>query len=197
MVNFNMIDTIGRGIRKVFTEQKKRYFPMPDYQIDQAKKEVTVKIYGKLIDEKYYRLLKANQDLSLYDCIALDFVQKHEIIDKDVVARLKKLRLVEGRYPKLYLSEYVVKATDSKELKTEYIKNRSFNDSHFKDLIISYLRSFGGATRSELNTLLTSKLSDVLTDEQKNRKIGNLLSALKKDGLIKLSEKKKWVLVEI
>ena len=98
---------------------------------------------------------------------------------------------------KLYLSEYVVKATDSKELKTEYIKNRSFNDSHFKDLIISYLRSFGGATRSELNTLLTSKLSDVLTDEQKNRKIGNLLSALKKDGLIKLSEKKKWVLVEI
>ena len=29
---------------------------MPDYQIDQAKKEVTVKIYGKLINEKYYRL---------------------------------------------------------------------------------------------------------------------------------------------
>ena len=40
MVNFNMIDTIGRGIRKVFTEQQKRFFPMPDYQIDQAKKEV-------------------------------------------------------------------------------------------------------------------------------------------------------------
>ena len=36
MVNFNMIDTIGRGIRKVFTEQQKRFFPMPDYQIDQA-----------------------------------------------------------------------------------------------------------------------------------------------------------------
>ena len=34
MVNFNMIDTIGRGIRKVFTEQKKRFFPMPDYLID-------------------------------------------------------------------------------------------------------------------------------------------------------------------
>lgn len=60
MVNFNMIDTIGRGIRKVFTEQKKRFFPMPDYQIDQAKREVVVRIYGKLISEKYYRLLKAN-----------------------------------------------------------------------------------------------------------------------------------------
>lgn len=33
---------------------------MPDYQIEQAKEEITIKIYGKLIDEKYYRLLKAS-----------------------------------------------------------------------------------------------------------------------------------------
>lgn len=91
----------------------------------------------------------------------------------------------------------MAKTTDNNELKTEYIKNCSFNDSHFKDMIISYLRSFGGATRGELNTLLSSKLSDVLTDEQKIRKIGNLLSALKKDGTIQLSEKKRWVLVEV
>ncbi len=197
MVSFNMIDTIGRGIRKVFTEQQKRYFPMPDYQIDQAKKEVTVKIYGKLINEQYYRLLKANPDLSLYDCIALDMVQKHETIDKDIAARLRKLHLVEGRYPKLFLSAYTAKTVDNKELKTEYIRNKSFNDLHFKDMIVQYLRSFGGATRAELNTLLQSKLSDVLTKEQKIRKIGNMLSALKKDGKIRLSEKKKWILVEV
>ena len=90
-----------------------------------------------------------------------------------------------------------MKTTDNNDLKTEYIKNRSFNDNHFKDMIISYLRSFGGATRSELNTLLESKLSDVLTDEQKIRKIGNLLYALKKDGVIEMGEKKKWILVEV
>ena len=197
MVNFNMIDTIGRGIRKVFTEQQKRFFPMPDYQIDQAKKEVVVKIYGKLISEKYYRLLKANPNLSLDDCIALDMVQKHEYIEKETAARLRKLHLIEGRYPKLYLSEYVAKTANNNELKTEYIKNRSFNDNHFKEMILSYLRSFGRATRGELNTLLQSKLSDVLTDEQKNRKIGNLLSSLKKSGVIKLTQGKKWVLVEV
>lgn len=197
MVNFNMIDTIGRGIRKVFTEQQKRFFPMPDYQIDQAQKEVTVRIYGKLINEQYYRLLKANPKLSLYDCIALDSIQKHEAIEKEMAARLKKLHLIEGRYPKLYLSEYVAKTADSKKLKTEYIKNRSFNDHHFKDMIASYLKSFGGATRAELNTLLESKLSDVLTDEQKIRKIGNILAAMKKDGTIQLTEKKKWILVEV
>lgn len=195
MVNFNMIDTIGRGIRKVFTEQQKRFFPMPDYQIDQAKKEVTVKIYGKLINEKYYRLLRANPNLSLNDCIALDMVQKHETIEKETAARLRKLHLVEGRYPKLYLSEYVAKTANTDELKTEYIKNRSFNDTHFKEMIISYLRSFGEANRSEINSLLQSKLSDVLSDEQKKRKIGNMLSALKKQGVIKLLDGKKWTLV--
>ena len=197
MVNFNMIDTIGRGIRKVFTEQQKRFFPMPDYQIDQTKKEVTVKIYGKLINEQYYRLLKANPNLSLYDCIALDMVQKHKKIDKEVAARLRKLHLIEGRYPKIFLSAYTVKAVDDKELKMEYIRNKSFNDLHFKDMIVQYLRSFGGATRAELNTLLQSKLSDVLTDEQKIRKIGNMLSALKKKGIIRVTEKKKWILVEV
>ncbi len=197
MVNFNMIDTIGRGIRKVFTEQQRRFFPMPDYKIDQAKREVSVRIYGKLIDEGYYRLLKANPDLSLDDCIALDMVQKHELIDKEKTARLKKLHLIEGRYPKLFLSAYVAKTADKEELKTEYIKNRSFNDQHFKEMIVSYLQSFGGATRAELNTLLKSKLSDVLTDEQKIRKVGNLLSAMKKEETIQLSEGKRWTLVEI
>ncbi len=38
---------------------------------------------------------------------------------------------------------------------------------------------------------------DLLTEEQKIRKIGNMLSALKKKGVIKLTEKKKWVLVEV
>ena len=197
MVNFNMIDTIGRGIRKVFTEQQRRFFPMPDYNIDQAKREVSVKIYGKLIDEGYYRLLKANPNLSLNDCIALDMIQKHEVIDKETSVRLRKLNLIEGRYPKLYLSAYVAKTADDEQLKTEYIKNRSFNDQHFKEMIVSYLRSFGGATRAELNSLLKSKLSDVLTDEQKVRKVGNLLSSLKSEGVIQLNEGKRWALVKV
>lgn len=197
MVNFNMIDTVGLGIRKVFTEQRKRYFPMPDYSIDQEKRDITVKIYGKIIDEKYYMLLKANPNLSLYDCIALDKVQKQERIDMDTASRLRKLHLIEGRFPKLYLSKYVAQTADIDDLKSEYIKNRSFNDQHFKDMIVSYLKSFNGATRSELNSLLKSKLSDILTEEQKIRKIGNLLSGMRKNNIIKLGANKKWILVEL
>lgn len=33
MVNLNMIDTIGSGIRKMFLIQKKRFFPLPEYDL--------------------------------------------------------------------------------------------------------------------------------------------------------------------
>lgn len=63
MVNFNMIDTVGRGIKKIFAEQRNRFFPMPDYDIDNNKRSVGVTIYGKMLDEKYSSLLKTNTDL--------------------------------------------------------------------------------------------------------------------------------------
>ena len=57
MVNFNMIDTVGRGIRKIFNEQRRRFFPMPDYEIDNDKREVAVRLYGNVINQKYTTLL--------------------------------------------------------------------------------------------------------------------------------------------
>lgn len=33
MVNLNMIDTIGSGIKRMFFTQKKRFFPLPDYDL--------------------------------------------------------------------------------------------------------------------------------------------------------------------
>ena len=53
MVHFNMIDTVSRGIKKMFTEQWQRRFPMPDYEIDNDRQQVAVRIYGTAIDERY------------------------------------------------------------------------------------------------------------------------------------------------
>jgi|GEM_PF-6523411 len=35
LLDFNMIDTVSLGIKKMFNEQWRRHFPMPDYEIDQ------------------------------------------------------------------------------------------------------------------------------------------------------------------
>ena len=44
--------------------------------------------------------------------------------------------------------------------------------------------------------LVVGVVDKTLTEEQKIRKIGNMLSALKKKGTIILTEKKKWFLVK-
>src|SRR5581483_4345047 len=69
MVGLGMIDTIGSGIKRIFQVQKKRSFPMPDYNLT-TQQEVQVQIPGKVIDEKYTRMLMAKADLDLWDVIA-------------------------------------------------------------------------------------------------------------------------------
>ena len=44
-----MIDTVGRGIKKIYTKQRNRFFPMPDYDIDNEHRTVGITIYGKKV----------------------------------------------------------------------------------------------------------------------------------------------------
>ena len=81
MVNLNMIDTVGSGIFKMFTAQKKRGFPLPDY--DFSNHEVRMKLYGKLLDVNYTKRLQ-NEDISLEETIRLDRLQKELFVKKSV-----------------------------------------------------------------------------------------------------------------
>ena len=81
-------------------------------------------------------------------------------------------------------------------LKTSYIKNKSFDDGYFKKLIIDYITNFGKATRQEITALLEDKLPETLSKQQKFDKITNLLSSLKKKGVIKVVDRQYWVIVK-
>lgn len=181
MVNLNMIDTIGSGIKKMFLEQRKRFFPMPDYDLSEPNK-VKVTIYGKILDYNYTRMLINHTDLDLSVVIALDKVQKKQRITQEEAKKLRALKLVEGRYPNLYVSAKIAELTGDK---TTYIKNRAFDKEHYKQLIISFLRQYKVASRKDIDDLLLDKLSDALNEKQKKRYIGNLLQEMsKKDKTI-------------
>lgn len=63
-------------------------------------------------------------------------------------------------------------------------------------MIVQYLEKFGAASRSEIGELLMNKLSDVLSEQQKKNKITNQLSYLRIHNVIKVNEKKQWMLVK-
>lgn len=63
-------------------------------------------------------------------------------------------------------------------------------------MIINYLDEFNEARKKDIRSLLWEKLPDILDDKQKERKIGNLLSSLKKENLLKTKENDRtvWIL---
>ncbi len=130
------------------------------------------------------------------DLILLDKVQKQKKLGDDEIKYLRKKKYVEGRKNGLFLSKVVTKNTGSVGLKSTYVKNKSFDDEYFRRLIVQYLEKFGAASRSEIDELLMNKLSDVLSEQQKKNKITNLLSFLRIHNVIKVNEKKQWVLVK-
>ena len=191
MRNLNMIETEGGGIKKMFKYQSMRFFPLPEYNFEDGK--VKVEIIGKVIDEDFANLLTQNKELSLLDIIMLDKVQKKKTLTDSEIDYLRKKHFIEGRKPNFFLSENVITPIDDQRLKADYVKNRNFDDSHYKKMIIEYLTKYGKAPKTEISNLIIDKLSPILSEKQKHSKIQNLLSALRiakkiefKDGCWKL-----------
>ena len=166
---------------------------MPDYDLAEPNR-VAVKIFGKILDENYTKILVEKTDLDLSSVILLDKVQKKIRISKDDHSHLKKLKLVEGRYPNIYITSTIASLTS---LKAQYIKNKAFDDTHYKKMIIAFIKKYKSASRKDIDNLLFVKLSDALNEVQKNNKIRNLLTALRQEKKIintVSKAKPKWVL---
>ena len=193
MKNLDMIETQGGGIRKIFNFQKQRFFPLPDFNFEDSKVKVT--ITGKILDENFAKIIIKNSNLGLDDIILLDKVQKQKEISENEFKYLKKLNCIEGRRPNIYLSYDIIESTNDESLKAEYLANRSFDDSHFKEIILEYLRKFGKTKRNKIDNLIIPKLSAILSQDQKKKKVTNFLSVLGKESKIKCSTGYFWEIV--
>ncbi len=187
MVGLGMIDTIGSGIKRIYQAQKKRSFPMPDYDLT-SENEVQVQIIGKVIDEKYTQMLMAKADLDLWDVIALDKVQKGKPLTEDEFKSLKAKKLVEGRRPNLFVSAEIAAAT---ETLVDYLKKRGIDKDYGQKMVVELLEKQGQASRQDFDKLLLGKLSDALDDDQKRNFITNLLQEMRRDAIIQPVEGKR------
>jgi len=181
MVQLNMIDTQGGGIKRMFVLQAERFFPLPDYDLTDPGR-VAVTIRGTILDESYCRLLMARTDLDLNEIILLDKVQKKVRISKEDHQRLKRKGLVEGRYPNLFVAGQVAKVTGQA---SRHIKARGLDQEFYRELLVELIREHGPVGRPEIDSLLLDKLPGVLTPKQKKTKIHNLLQELKRAGRIR------------
>lgn len=196
MVRFNMIDTQSMGIRKVFRIQQDKYFPLPDYELT-IQNQVGVIVYGKIIDENYSQVLFSNPDFDLDTVFLIDRIQKHKPIAKDAVKYLRKLGVIEGKVPNLYIS---AKLAENMDEKAQYIRNKGFDEEAYQKWIISYLKIYKKASKQDIIQLLTEKLPDSLSATQKESKIKNILQKMKQNRMITTDSVNKrlanWILTD-
>jgi ATP-dependent DNA helicase RecG len=188
MVNLNMIDTQGGGIKRMFMKQRERFFPMPDYDLSQPER-VMVMLRGRILDERYTRVLMSQSGLDLGLIMLLDKVQKGARISVDESKRLKAAKLVEGRYPNLMVAGQLAALAGQK---AQHIRNRGFDSRYYRDLVVALVREHQPVSREDIDRLLLDKLPEVLTDEQKLNRIHNLLRQLVKAGDIVNSGSRRW-----
>ncbi len=156
--------------------------PEPDWS------EVAVRIYGNAINERYTKLLKDNDTLTLHDCISLDAIQKGHRIDEEIAQDLMKRGLIEGEAPNYTISLGVAKA--SKQL-PGYTRVRGLERDKLKQMILQYIQNAGsdGAKRDAILEYLQGTLPSRNTYEQNETLIYHLLSELRKAGLIEANGK--------
>lgn len=189
MVNLNMIDTIGSGIKKMFVIQKNKFFPLPDYDFSDEKIKVT--ITGKVVDINYAKKIVEIKELTLQEIMLLDKVAKQKELLKKEAKLLRDKKLIEGRRPNYIISASVANVAGEK---AKYIKQRGVDDEFYMKLMLDYLVQFKSATRADFEEFLVDKLPDVLDVKQKQHKVKNLLQKLKRKNKIKIGAKKHWIL---
>ena len=188
MVNLYMIDTNSMGIPMMYQIQRDKCFPLPTYDLNTVNR-VKVTVYGKILDKNYTQLLRSDADLNMRIVFLLDQVQKQETISKENFKELKKQGLVEGRYPNIFVS---FKVADIVGQKAAYVRNKGLDDDICKQLIIKALKSMEEASKQELMEVLEKALPEVLSDEQKSKKVSNLLQAMKKESIVDIKGKNRY-----
>ena len=102
----------------------------------------------------------------------LDRVQKNITISKEESEILRKSKLIEGRYPHLYVSKEISEITNDK---AQYIKNRGLSNDMYKEKILQFIKTYGKATKREIEELLIEQMPDVLSLDEKKRRVKYLL----------------------
>ncbi|MCC5789491.1 MAG: putative DNA binding domain-containing protein [Opitutales bacterium] len=178
MIRLRMIEQVGSGIRRMFETQKERLLPLPDYELNEGDfthPRVQVTIQGRILDERYTKLLMKHVDLSLKDVMSLDKIQKQVSIPKGEAQRLRKLGLIEGRYPRIFVSGQIAASIGGQ---ATHIRQKGFDNEYYRDLLEKLIREHGPVSPKVINELIIDKLPDSMTEAQKRKKIRNLTTDL-------------------
>ena len=178
MFNLGLVDTVGGGIRKMFENQARRFFPLPEYDLSDGR--VSLKIYGKTTDRNYSLTLAGNPGLSMEEVIMLDKLRKGIELNRDEIETLREKKLIKGHSTLLRFNPGEPSITNVTVGGEKVPAERDL-----KEEVLELIRSNGPIGRIEIERALSGILPKNMTDAQKKNKIANTVKHLAGRGLIK------------
>ena len=109
------------------------------------------------------------------------------------------LEFKRNRYEPQELGEYLSALAKAAGDAGRHIRERGFDKRYYLDLILALVREHEPVDRKDVDQLLLTKLPERLSQEQKLRKVHNLLQELRRSGLIDnrgSRSRPQWVAVE-
>lgn len=109
-------------------------------------------------------------------------------ISSEAIDMLRKKNLVEGRKPNVFVAKDIAQST-GKEV--EYIHEKGFSDRNYRDMIMDALKEHKELSKEKLNALMFPVFPTILSEEQKKRKLTNMLHYLRSKGNIIYDNRKR------
>ena len=162
MRNIGLVDVAGGGVRKMFRCQIQRGFPLPRYDI--GDQEVSVTIFGKVVDEREASFFRSDPDVSMETAIRVDRLLSTGDMDEADSRWLGELGIEAPPTSFRGCTETLSCAASPREV----------NDA-LRDAIEGFVWSEGPCTRSEIMAEIRPMLPAGMTESQVRNKVDNLL----------------------
>lgn len=181
MVELNLIDKVGSGIRTMFHKQVERLFPVPDYSLADAHVQVTIQ--GKMLDYTF-ALNLLSQKLQPAETSLLYDVYLKRRVEKEGADHLRSMGLVAGRFPNIrpaaFLGEEVHDTEIGQKILSQQEMSKDTYIAHIKDI----LQDGRPRTRTEIMIALERHLPAGYNKASMQRKISRILHEMHSNRII-------------
>ena len=160
------------GIKGMYLSQAYRHFPMPRFTIID---DTVIVTFPGIRFGNYARILDARDDLDIETIMDLDRLSRGLFVDERKMSILERRGLVSISDGIPYLGF---------DGDSSHIRIFKGTDS---EAILDFIRQNGSVRRSDVVSILATRSSKDLTQEQLSVKATNLLQNMRKDGSIKKS----------
>ncbi|GAA3851844.1 hypothetical protein KACC15558_34550 [Brevibacterium ammoniilyticum] len=176
MTEQNRFDQMGYGIYRWTQDPVLRFFPLSNYRLSNTR-EMKLKSPGAVIDESDSQLLIVRSDHPLEYVLALDQVQGGTSISEKTVRHLRSDGSIDGRRLFHRITRYIIAATGAT---ADNISYRPHADTQYTPRLTGLRRLQRHADHRDWRALLSAGHSQ----QQKASKLTNLLTKMRRDGII-------------